>query len=150
MAAFLHSLSNIMLRTRSILALPAAAAASLLGYPAAEAEAPAPPKSRVVFVLGGPGAGQRLVEAGRLPEQDVEALGQAVWACLHGLIALPAIRPDVQWAPELVERSIDALLIGWLAKPTSSPQAAPPSGLRAVQPASPVTSIQRAHSQETK
>ena len=47
-----------MLRTRSILALPAAAAASLLGYPAAEAEAPAPPKSRVVFVLGGPGAGK--------------------------------------------------------------------------------------------
>jgi hypothetical protein len=94
---------------------------------------------------------QRLVEVGRLPEQDVEALGQAVWACLHGLIALPAIRPDVQWAPELVERSIDALLSGWLANPMSSnAQADSHPSLRAVEPAQSPTPIQRAHSQEKK
>ncbi|MDG2051123.1 MAG: TetR/AcrR family transcriptional regulator [Myxococcota bacterium] len=121
----------------------------LLTLPRDEDAPPLPSSEQALALLQSPY--QRLVEVGRLPEQDVEALGQAVWACLHGLIALPAIRPDVQWAPELVERSIDALLSGWLANPMSSnAQADSHPSLRAVEPAQSPTPIQRAHSQEKK
>jgi AcrR family transcriptional regulator len=45
---------------------------------------------------------------------DVETFRQAFWALLHGLISLPASRPDVDWRPELAEVAFEALLAGLL------------------------------------
>jgi AcrR family transcriptional regulator len=45
---------------------------------------------------------------------DPETFRQAFWALLHGLISLPASRPDVEWRPELAEVAFDALLAGLL------------------------------------
>jgi AcrR family transcriptional regulator len=41
-----------------------------------------------------------------------ETFRQAFWALLHGLISLPASRPDVDWRPELAEVAFEALLAG--------------------------------------
>ena len=57
---------------------------------------------------------ERLVALGRLPAEELEAIGQAAWACLHGLISLRVIRPDIAWQPDLIERSLDAVIRGWL------------------------------------
>ena len=85
----------------------------LLTLPRAQDAPPLPSSEEALALLQSPY--ERLVAAGRLAQEDVEAVGQAVWACLHGLIALPGIRPDVEWAPDLVDRSIEALLTGWLS-----------------------------------
>ena len=45
---------------------------------------------------------------------DPETFRQAFWALLHGLISLPASRPDVDWRPELADVAFDALLAGLL------------------------------------
>jgi AcrR family transcriptional regulator len=47
---------------------------------------------------------------------DPETFRQAFWALLHGLISLPASRPDVDWRPELAETAFDALLAGLLRR----------------------------------
>lgn len=43
---------------------------------------------------------------------DPETFRQVFWALLHGLISLPASRPDVEWRPDLAEVAFDALLAG--------------------------------------
>ena len=45
---------------------------------------------------------------------DPDTFRQAFWALLHGLISLPASRPDVDWRPELADVAFDALLAGLL------------------------------------
>ncbi len=52
-----------------------------------------------------------LHEAGRL-RADLETSRQAFWALVHGLISLRRSRPDVDWAPDLTERAIDAMIDG--------------------------------------
>ena len=84
----------------------------LLMEPRAEDAEPLPSGEEAVALMQTPFL--RLVEQGRLAETDVEALKQATWACLHGLISLPVIRPDVEWQPDLIARSLDAVLRGWL------------------------------------
>lgn len=84
----------------------------LLMEPRAEDANPLPSGEEALALMQSPF--ERLVAEGRLAADDVEAIGQAAWACLHGLISLPVIRPDVDWQPELVARSIDAVLRGWL------------------------------------
>jgi AcrR family transcriptional regulator len=54
----------------------------------------------------------RLFEAGRLRADDLEQARQALWALLHGLISLQTHRPDVDWTPELAERSLEWMLRG--------------------------------------
>jgi AcrR family transcriptional regulator len=54
-----------------------------------------------------------MVSAGGLP-LDPELLRQALWALLHGLISLPASRPDVEWRDGFEEVAFDALLSGLL------------------------------------
>ena len=61
-----------------------------------------------------------LEEAGRL-YADREASGQSMWALLHGLTALRIGRPDLDWAPDLVETAVESMLRG-LVRP------APPAG----------------------
>lgn len=57
----------------------------------------------------------KLVEKGRIEESETEILRQSLWACLHGLISLPAIRPDLDWKKDLLETSVDRILKGWLS-----------------------------------
>jgi AcrR family transcriptional regulator len=45
---------------------------------------------------------------------DPEIAQQALWALLHGLISLPASRPDVVWREGFEEVAFDALLAGLL------------------------------------
>ena len=55
-----------------------------------------------------------LSHRGDLSESKVALVSQSFWACLHGLISLPAVRPDEDWSENLLEASVDALLRGWL------------------------------------
>lgn len=57
----------------------------------------------------------KLVEKGRIDESEIDLLRQSLWACLHGLISLPAIRPDLDWKKDLLETSVDRILKGWLS-----------------------------------
>lgn len=57
----------------------------------------------------------QLVEQGRINESETELLRQSLWACLHGLISLPAIRADLEWNKDLLETSVDRILRGWLS-----------------------------------
>ena len=56
-----------------------------------------------------------LVEKGRISASEIDLLRQSLWACLHGLISLPAIRPDLDWEKDLLETSVDRILRGWLS-----------------------------------
>lgn len=91
----------------------------LLMEPRAEDATPLPSGEVALSLMRSPF--ERLAEAGRLPVDDLEALSQATWACLHGLISLPALRPDVDWQPQLIERSLDAVIRGWLIDSSGHP-----------------------------
>ena len=56
-----------------------------------------------------------LMQGGQVSEARLALIKQSLWACIHGLIALPAIRPDRDWSRDLLEESVDVLLKGWLA-----------------------------------
>jgi AcrR family transcriptional regulator len=49
---------------------------------------------------------------GMIGRIDAETFHQAIWALLHGLIALPASRPDVEWRDGLEDVAFDAMLAG--------------------------------------
>ena len=49
---------------------------------------------------------------GVIGKLDAEMFHQAVWALLHGLISLPASRPDVAWCDGLEDVAFDAMLAG--------------------------------------
>jgi AcrR family transcriptional regulator len=55
-----------------------------------------------------------LADQGRVPHADLELVRQSIWAFVHGLIALPAARRDLDWHPDLISRSLDAMLRGWI------------------------------------
>jgi AcrR family transcriptional regulator len=57
----------------------------------------------------------QLVDEERIEESELDLLRQSLWACLHGLISLPAIRPDLVWQKDLLEASVDRILKGWLS-----------------------------------
>jgi AcrR family transcriptional regulator len=49
--------------------------------------------------------------AGRL-DVDPEVASQALWGLMHGLTALRVARPDHEWAPNLTEIAVEAMLRG--------------------------------------
>lgn len=107
----------------------------LLMEPRAEDATPLPSGEVALSLMQSPF--ERLADAGRLPAADLEAISQATWACLHGLITLPGLRPDVDWQPRLIERSLDAVIRGWLidsdqTSRTTAAAAAPTSPPRSV------------------
>ena len=59
---------------------------------------------------------QSLARTGGLAVADAETFRQAVWALLHGLISLPASRPDVVWREGLADIALDAMLAGLLRR----------------------------------
>jgi AcrR family transcriptional regulator len=76
-------------------------------------ESPDPPSAEEArHLLGEPL--EQLVRRGHLPEADLEALRQGLWSLLHGFILLQNTRPDETWEPDLLVRSLDALIRGWL------------------------------------
>jgi AcrR family transcriptional regulator len=60
---------------------------------------------------------RQLIEQGRLAEAHLDLAQQSFFALLHGLISLRASRRDLDWAPNLLEASVDALLRGWAVSP---------------------------------
>jgi hypothetical protein len=105
--------------------------------PRGEEARPLPSADEAIALLQTPF--ERLVALGRLPAEELEAIGQAAWACLHGLISLRVIRPDIAWQPDLIERSLDAVIRGWLhgepaVRPDDVPRADPLASLAGVRP----------------
>ena len=57
---------------------------------------------------------EQIFSEGRVRAADIEPVRQALWSLMHGLISLQNGRPDVEWAPELSELALEALLEGLL------------------------------------
>jgi AcrR family transcriptional regulator len=55
-------------------------------------------------------------DSGSLAARDPEAVFQAVWAVLHGVVSLSVSRPDHPWRPELVDLALEAIERGILHK----------------------------------
>jgi AcrR family transcriptional regulator len=49
-----------------------------------------------------------------IEQGDVEALRQAIWTMVHGIVSMRALRPDVEWQPDLLDQSIEGIIRGWL------------------------------------
>jgi len=62
-----------------------------------------------------------LAEGDEVSEERLTLIRQSLWACLHGLISLPSVRPDQDWSVDLLEASVDVLLRGGLAEFSESP-----------------------------
>jgi AcrR family transcriptional regulator len=45
---------------------------------------------------------------------DLEAFRQAIWTMIHGIVSMHALRPDVEWSPDLFDQSIEGIIRGWL------------------------------------
>ncbi len=84
----------------------------LMNQPRDKEPLPGSASHRVVELLSEPVI--TLSQRGDLSESEVALVSQSLWACLHGLISLPAVRPDLDWSQNLLEASVDALLRGWL------------------------------------
>lgn len=95
---------------------------ALLASTEFEGDAEPESASRSRAIMEGPlGA---LEARGRLRAPDVETAAQMLWAAAHGVISLRIQRPHREFAPDLAERVVDALLAGLVAT-------APASGTRA-------------------
>ena len=55
-----------------------------------------------------------LFDDGRIADHEIETIRQSLWTLLHGLISMPAMRPDVAWREDLAERAFEAMLNGLL------------------------------------
>jgi AcrR family transcriptional regulator len=83
---------------------------ALLASTEFEGEAEPESATRSRALLEGP-IGE-LAAAGRLRAPDVDTAFQMIWAVLHGVIHLRIQRPHHDFAPDLAERVVDALLAG--------------------------------------
>jgi AcrR family transcriptional regulator len=45
---------------------------------------------------------------------DLEEFRQAIWTMVHGIVSMHALRPDVEWKPDLLNQSIEGIIRGWL------------------------------------
>jgi AcrR family transcriptional regulator len=45
---------------------------------------------------------------------DLETAQQSFWGLLHGLMSLQRVRPDVEWADDILVASLDAMIRGTL------------------------------------
>lgn len=57
---------------------------------------------------------QDLVARGDLPASEQEVLRQGIWSLIHGFILLRTARPDEEWEPQLLARSLEAMIRGSL------------------------------------
>lgn len=56
----------------------------------------------------------QIAERGWIALGDADALRQAIWTLVHGIVSMRALRPDVQWKEELLDQSIEGVIRGWL------------------------------------
>lgn len=59
---------------------------------------------------------QDLIRSGDLEEGDLEMLRQGIWSLVHGFILLQTTLPDDEWEPDLLDRSLDAMIRGSLRR----------------------------------
>jgi len=65
---------------------------------------------------------EQIAERGWIAFGDLETFRQAIWTTIHGIVSMHALRPDVEWKPDLLDQSIEGIIRGWLT-PESSRQA---------------------------
>jgi AcrR family transcriptional regulator len=58
---------------------------------------------------------------------DRDALRQAIWTMVHGIVAMHTLRPDIEWNPKLLDLSIEGIVRGWLS-PAAARRTGPPEG----------------------
>jgi len=58
---------------------------------------------------------EQIAQRGWIELGDRDALRQAIWTMVHGIIAMRTLRPDVEWNPELLDLSIEGIIRGWLS-----------------------------------
>jgi AcrR family transcriptional regulator len=58
---------------------------------------------------------EQIAERNWIELGDLDALRQAIWTMVHGIVSLHALRPDVDWKPELLDQSIEGIIRGWLS-----------------------------------
>jgi AcrR family transcriptional regulator len=66
---------------------------------------------------------EELARAGRLHGEDPHAAAQSLWALLTGLTNLRVARPDFDWAPDLVDTAVQAMLRGLIKRAPSNGRA---------------------------
>jgi AcrR family transcriptional regulator len=57
---------------------------------------------------------EQIAERNWIELGDLDALRQAIWTMVHGIVSMHALRPDVEWKPELLDQSIEGIIRGWL------------------------------------
>ncbi len=50
---------------------------------------------------------------------DLETFRQAIWTTIHGIVSMHALRPDVEWREDLLDRSLEGIIRGWLTPESS-------------------------------
>jgi AcrR family transcriptional regulator len=73
--------------------------------------APDPPSTEEVEQIFGAPL-DAMVERGDLDVVKIEDLKQGLWSFLHGYILLQSTRPDHEWVPGLLDRSLNAMIRG--------------------------------------
>jgi AcrR family transcriptional regulator len=57
---------------------------------------------------------EQIAARGWIELADLEALRQAIWTMVHGIVSLQALRPDVEWRSDLLDQSLEGVIRGWL------------------------------------
>lgn len=57
---------------------------------------------------------EQIAERDWIERGDLEGFRQAIWTMVHGIVSMRALRPDVDWKPELLDDSIEGMICGWL------------------------------------
>ena len=57
---------------------------------------------------------EQIDERNWIERGDQETFRQAIWAMIHGIVSMHALRPDVEWKPDLLDQSIEGVIAGWL------------------------------------
>jgi AcrR family transcriptional regulator len=57
---------------------------------------------------------EQIAERNWIERGDLETFRQAIWTMVHGIVSMHALRPDVDWKPELLDQSLEGVICGWL------------------------------------
>lgn len=57
---------------------------------------------------------EQIDERNWIERGDQETFRQAIWTMIHGIVSMHALRPDVEWKPDLLDQSIEGVIAGWL------------------------------------
>jgi AcrR family transcriptional regulator len=77
-------------------------------------DAPDPPSTEELQRLFDEALDELVARGDLAGEDDLKSLRQGLWSLLHGFILLQTARPDEGWAPDLLEKGLDAMIRGWM------------------------------------